>query len=134
MSATEQDSEQVEDNVCPVCHNNFEIFAVGACNHFVCYVCCVRMKFLCEQTDCPICRKDLKQVGYQISKLIFKLYKFNNYSYFILIFNNFKVAFTSQKLKFDLLNIHSFLFEPKEGVFSENLEIQKKYKKLLQHK
>lgn len=61
MSTTIERSESV-DNTCPVCHDVIEIYAVGPCDHRVCYRCSTRMRVLCEQMDCPICRSHMPQV------------------------------------------------------------------------
>lgn len=47
---------------CPVCHEGIDVFAVGCCDHVICYKCSCRMRVLCEQLYCPICRTDLPQV------------------------------------------------------------------------
>ena len=50
------------DEHCPVCLSRMSIFAVGQCNHHVCAECSTRMRVLCEQNECPICRSDLPRV------------------------------------------------------------------------
>ena len=55
-------SECGEDH-CPVCLNRCRIFAVGLCNHHVCSECSTRMRVLCGQNECPICRQDMPKVG-----------------------------------------------------------------------
>ncbi|XP_069125054.1 E3 ubiquitin-protein ligase ZNF598-like [Argopecten irradians] len=54
---------------CPVCHEAVEIYAIGSCDHPVCYRCSLRMRALCEQFYCPICRTDLNKV-YMVHKLV----------------------------------------------------------------
>ena len=54
-------SECGEDH-CPVCLNRCRIFAVGLCNHHVCSECSTRMRVLCGQNECPICRQDMPKV------------------------------------------------------------------------
>ena len=54
-------SEASEDQ-CSVCWNDIKIFALGHCNHPVCHVCSTRMRVLCSQKDCAICRQDLSKV------------------------------------------------------------------------
>lgn len=56
-------SECGEDG-CPVCLGNMAIkhFAVGICNHPVCAECSTRMRVLCVQNECPICRQDMPKV------------------------------------------------------------------------
>ena len=55
--------ENDEASICPLCrHEKVKIFAVGECSHPVCYLCATKMRILCEQTYCAICRQDLPQV------------------------------------------------------------------------
>lgn len=39
------------------------IFAIGPCNHMVCYYCSTKMRVLCEQNECPTCRQELSEVS-----------------------------------------------------------------------
>ncbi|XP_045214491.2 E3 ubiquitin-protein ligase ZNF598-like [Mercenaria mercenaria] len=50
------------ENLCLVCHEHIEIFAIGRCDHPICFKCSTRMRALCEQFYCPICRTDLPEV------------------------------------------------------------------------
>ena len=50
------------DEHCPVCLNRMQIYAVGMCNHPVCSECSTRMRILCGQNECPICRQDMPKV------------------------------------------------------------------------
>lgn len=58
-----------KDSICNICAQNVpgpereEIFAFGKCDHFVCYVCSTRMRVICDQSDCPICREKLDTVS-----------------------------------------------------------------------
>ncbi|XP_059475532.1 E3 ubiquitin-protein ligase ZNF598 isoform X2 [Neocloeon triangulifer] len=49
-------------NTCVVCFKESEIFSVGECDHPVCFECSTRMRVLCQQTECPICRQDMPRV------------------------------------------------------------------------
>ncbi|XP_023288987.1 E3 ubiquitin-protein ligase ZNF598 [Orussus abietinus] len=49
-------------NACVVCYKNVEIYSIGMCEHPVCYECSTRMRVLCQQNECPICRQDLPKV------------------------------------------------------------------------
>ena len=51
------------DEHCPVCLNRMQIYAVGMCNHPVCSECSTRMRILCGQNECPICRQDMPKVS-----------------------------------------------------------------------
>ncbi|KAI4502498.1 hypothetical protein M0802_002410 [Mischocyttarus mexicanus] len=59
MSAS---NENVNTNTCVVCYKNVEIYSIGMCEHPVCYECSTRMRVLCRQNECPICRQDLPKV------------------------------------------------------------------------
>ena len=54
---------ECSDEHCPVCLNRMQIHAVGMCNHPVCSECSTRMRILCAQNECPICRQDMPKVG-----------------------------------------------------------------------
>lgn len=54
--------DQNNENACIVCFKDVEIFSIGDCNHAVCYECSTRMRVLCRQNECPICRQDLAKV------------------------------------------------------------------------
>ena len=53
---------ECSDEHCPVCLNRMQIYAVGICNHPVCSECSTRMRILCAQNECPICRQDMPKV------------------------------------------------------------------------
>jgi hypothetical protein len=50
------------ENTCVVCFKNVFIYSVGECDHPVCYECSTRMRVLCRQNECPICRQDMPKV------------------------------------------------------------------------
>ncbi|EZA60148.1 hypothetical protein DMN91_009606 [Ooceraea biroi] len=56
------DSCNNNSNTCVVCYKNVEIYSIGMCQHPVCYECSTRMRVLCRQNECPICRQDLPKV------------------------------------------------------------------------
>lgn len=49
-------------SICVVCYKNVDIYSIGMCEHPVCYECSTRMRVLCRQNECPICRQDLPKV------------------------------------------------------------------------
>jgi len=49
-------------NTCVVCFKTVDIYSIGECDHPVCYECSARMRVLCRQNECPICRRELSQV------------------------------------------------------------------------
>lgn len=59
---TADDPEDNGDNNCVVCFKVTAIYSVGECDHPVCYECSTRMRVLCEQNECPICRANLSKV------------------------------------------------------------------------
>lgn len=53
------------DNNCVVCFKNVRIYSVGECDHPVCYECSTRMRVLCRQNECPMCRHEMGMVRNQ---------------------------------------------------------------------
>lgn len=51
-----------DQDECVLCCREISIYAVGACDHPVCYICSARMRVLCETNECPICRSDMPLV------------------------------------------------------------------------
>lgn len=51
------------ENVCVLCCQDLDIFAVGKCDHPVCYRCSTKMRVLCEQKYCAVCRVELDKVA-----------------------------------------------------------------------
>ena len=51
-----------DENACVVCFKKVNLYSIGACDHPVCYECSTRMRILCKQTECPICRQDMPKV------------------------------------------------------------------------
>lgn len=62
------------DPICDICVQNVpgpereKIFALGRCDHYVCYVCSARLRAICDQQDCPICREKLDCVIFCANK------------------------------------------------------------------
>lgn len=64
----------VNDNsTCVVCFKNVVYFSIGECDHPVCFECSTRMRVLCLQNECPICRQVLSRVCFHFSYL-FSIY------------------------------------------------------------
>lgn len=55
--------DSAEAETCVVCFKTASIFSIGECDHPVCYECSTRMRVLCRQNECPICRQDLGKVS-----------------------------------------------------------------------
>lgn len=51
-----------DQDECVLCCREITIFAIGACDHPVCYECSARMRVLCETNECPICRSNTPMV------------------------------------------------------------------------
>ncbi|CAI8020793.1 E3 ubiquitin-protein ligase ZNF598 [Geodia barretti] len=49
-------------DACSLCCNESQSWAVGPCEHATCLVCSVRLRVLCDQRDCPVCREKLNKV------------------------------------------------------------------------
>ncbi|XP_029913966.1 E3 ubiquitin-protein ligase ZNF598 isoform X2 [Myripristis murdjan] len=47
---------------CVLCCQDLDIFALGKCDHPVCYRCSTKMRVLCEQKYCAVCREELDKV------------------------------------------------------------------------
>lgn len=41
---------------CEICCFERSIFAIGTCNHRICYICCLRFRFVAKQNTCLVCR------------------------------------------------------------------------------
>ncbi|XP_054168133.1 E3 ubiquitin-protein ligase ZNF598-like [Oppia nitens] len=67
-------SDEKDNLICVVCcqhtanTNKKLIYAIGKCDHRVCYECSTRMRVLCKQNECPICRQMLDQVVFTLVK------------------------------------------------------------------
>ncbi|KAL7049251.1 hypothetical protein ACKWTF_003642 [Chironomus riparius] len=95
------------ENTCVVCFKKTFIFSIGSCNHPVCYECSARMRCLCLQNECPICRQDLPRVIFTKTIDLF---------------------LTLDK------TTRSGLFEKKFRIVFADLEIQKAFYHLLEHR
>lgn len=93
------------DNICLVCHEHIEFYAVGRCDHPICFKCSTRMRALCDQFYCPICRTDLPEV-----------------------------FFLKTKEKFGEMPVRKFITNRKLKIQFENEAIREKFDKLLEHK
>lgn len=61
MATTVEDDDHHE-KTCVLCCEDIAIFAKGSCDHVVCFKCSSRMRVLCEEIYCAVCRLDLKKV------------------------------------------------------------------------
>ncbi|XP_058830095.1 E3 ubiquitin-protein ligase ZNF598 [Topomyia yanbarensis] len=60
--STPSESSEPNDSVCVVCFKPIHYYAIGECDHLCCFECSTRIRVLCRQNDCPICRRDLAKV------------------------------------------------------------------------
>ncbi|XP_023017718.2 E3 ubiquitin-protein ligase ZNF598 isoform X1 [Leptinotarsa decemlineata] len=108
MSAAEAVNSSDNENLCVVCFKNVEIYSVGVCDHAVCFECSTRMRVLCEQNECPICRQELPKV----------------------IFTKVVEPFASLFPRFERSNLQ----DRKIGIYFCTSDIQKEYQKILEHR
>ncbi|KAL1452733.1 hypothetical protein WDU94_006937 [Cyamophila willieti] len=91
---------------CVVCFKQVRYYSIGSCDHPVCYECCTRMRVLCQQNECPICRQDMQ-----------------------------KVYFTDNVRPFKTLEALEFhLCDKKYKIWFDGSPIQQAFNTLLQHK
>lgn len=68
MSSSNESKRIIDNNnsfesTCVVCFKQDNLYySIGECDHPVCYECSTRMRVLCRQNECPICRQDLSKV------------------------------------------------------------------------
>lgn len=101
-------SNDANENLCVVCFKDVEIYSIGVCDHAVCFECSTRMRVLCKQMECPICRGDMPKV----------------------IFTKTIEPFSTLFPKFEKSNLN----DQKYGLYFCTLEIKKTYQKLLEHR
>ncbi|XP_029102516.1 E3 ubiquitin-protein ligase ZNF598 [Scleropages formosus] len=58
----ENKSLKETERSCVLCCQDVDIFAVGKCDHPVCYQCSTKMRVLCDQKYCAVCREELDKV------------------------------------------------------------------------
>jgi len=100
-------SESDEDGNCVVCAHAIDIYAIGYCDHCICFRCSLKMRILRSEKFCPVCRKDLKKV----------------------LFSKHKSTFSElNKLKLIKENRHNV------NIFFEDPTIIKEFNKVMEHK
>ena len=50
------------EGVCELCYHDTRNWAVGECDHPTCLRCSTKLRLLCGQKECPVCRLTLKKV------------------------------------------------------------------------
>ncbi|AWP18668.1 putative zinc finger protein 598 [Scophthalmus maximus] len=87
---------------CVLCCQEVDIFALGKCDHPVCYRCSTKMRVLCEQKYCAVCREELD-----------------------------KVVFVKQLAAFSSLPHQQFACEKKHDIYFGDEKIHAQYRHLL---
>uniref|UniRef100_A0A1B6CPU3 RING-type E3 ubiquitin transferase n=1 Tax=Clastoptera arizonana TaxID=38151 RepID=A0A1B6CPU3_9HEMI len=83
------------ENACVVCFKNVNFYSIGDCDHPVCYECSTRMRVLCRQNECPICRQDMTKVVFTDTVRPFKDLKNGTY----LIDKKFQICFHTSEIQ-----------------------------------
>lgn len=96
---------ECSESTCSLCWNEISVYAVGVCNHAICHICMTRMRVLCSQKDCAICRQDMPLI-----------------------------VFSRQLLKFEDLANQVLPKDKKFQICFENASVKKSFDDLLTHK
>ncbi|KAL1780065.1 zinc finger protein 598 [Sigmodon hispidus] len=89
---------------CVLCCGDLEATALGRCDHPVCYRCSTKMRVLCEQRYCAVCREELRQV-----------------------------VFGKKLPAFAMIPIHQLHHEKKYDIYFTDGKVLALYRQLLQH-
>ncbi|XP_053550462.1 E3 ubiquitin-protein ligase ZNF598 [Bombina bombina] len=98
-----QSVKDLEGN-CVLCCQVLEVFALGKCDHPICYRCSTKMRVLCEQRYCAVCRVELD-----------------------------KVVFVRKMVPFSSIATQQLQHEKKYDIFFSDGKIFSQYRRLLQH-
>ena len=60
-------SSRSEVKTCDLCCHEPAAWVVSECGHLSCLSCAARLRILCEQKECPVCRQELEQVRAKLS-------------------------------------------------------------------
>ncbi|XP_059045365.1 E3 ubiquitin-protein ligase ZNF598 [Achroia grisella] len=92
------DSQANDYSTCVVCFKNVVYYSIGECDHPVCFECSTRMRVLCLQKECPICRQDLLRVVF--TDTIEPYIELLNHVFTDRFYERqFKIGFCSQEIK-----------------------------------
>ncbi|KAL1278427.1 hypothetical protein QQF64_025100 [Cirrhinus molitorella] len=92
------------ESTCVLCCQDIDMFAVGKCDHPVCYRCSTKMRVLCDQKYCAVCREQLD-----------------------------KVVFIKKLEPFVALKIHQYQCEKKYDIYFADGKIYAQFRKILLH-
>nr|SVE70265.1 EOG090X01BP [Daphnia similis] len=123
----EKTSDNSENACCPVCFKDVEIFSIGICDHPICHECSTRMRVLCKEDACPICRQELIKV------LLFHYFTSLRKSLYDQPFYYFQVAFVKEAKPYQLLMLNSYPMDKVTRIHFENLFLRETFEKLLVH-
>ncbi|KAJ2457960.1 hypothetical protein GGF42_002370 [Coemansia sp. RSA 2424] len=59
---SKKEEEAEEEDVCFICADSVEFYAVGACNHRTCFRCNLRLRALFKSKACPYCKSEMESV------------------------------------------------------------------------
>ncbi|XP_049869017.1 E3 ubiquitin-protein ligase ZNF598 isoform X2 [Pectinophora gossypiella] len=92
------ESQSNDNNTCVVCFKNVVYYSVGECDHPVCFECSTRMRVLCLQNECPICRQALSRVVFTDTVYPYKELRSRIFTdrFFE---RQFKIGFCSEEIK-----------------------------------
>lgn len=60
--AVRQLSTKSMNGICDLCCRDAKGWAVGPCDHPICYLCATKMRVLCEKNECAVCRSEMDKV------------------------------------------------------------------------
>lgn len=89
---------------CVLCCQELEVLALGRCDHPVCFRCSTKMRVLCEQRYCAVCREELD-----------------------------KVVFVKKRVAFSTIDTHNMQSEKKYDIYFEDANVFAQFRMLLQH-
>ncbi|CAD7013306.1 unnamed protein product [Ceratitis capitata] len=96
-------SEDTEHDSCVLCCKEVEIYSIGECDHPICYECSTRLRVLCEQNECPICRQVLSKVIFTFDKLPYRELEAKNRSGYYS--KKYKIGFYTAKIQQAFFNL-----------------------------
>ncbi|KAJ1096042.1 hypothetical protein NDU88_001191, partial [Pleurodeles waltl] len=96
--------ELAPERSCVLCCQELDVLALGRCDHTVCFRCSTKMRVLCEQRYCAVCREELD-----------------------------KVVFVKKRVAFSMIDTHNMQYEKKYDVYFEDADVSAQFRKLLQH-